>query len=133
MPQALCCKALSGAKAFENKNALFASRSESKETDEKTASSTNALIANVSSREVNGWILQRSRSVEVVKRESAALYLAAVQKLRRIGQNWRLSSAFFDREIIRYKPYFIHLEPPQNYRRADGLDQAALSNPSFWR
>jgi len=24
-------------------------------------------------------------------------------------------------------------EPPQNYRRADGLDQAALSNPSFWR
>ena len=26
-----------------------------------------------------------------------------------------------------------HIEPPQNYRRADGLDQAALSNPSFWR
>ena len=25
------------------------------------------------------------------------------------------------------------IEPPQNYRRADGLDQAALSNPSFWR
>lgn len=24
-------------------------------------------------------------------------------------------------------------EPPHNYRRADGLDQAALSNPSFWR
>ena len=26
-----------------------------------------------------------------------------------------------------------HFEPPHNYRRADGLDQAALSNPSFWR
>ena len=25
------------------------------------------------------------------------------------------------------------IEPPHNYRRADGLDQAALSNPSFWR
>ena len=27
----------------------------------------------------------------------------------------------------------VRNEPPQNYRRADGLDQAALSNPSFWR
>ena len=36
-----------------------------------------------------------------------------------------------------YKPYELrasfNTEPPQNYRRADGLDQAALSNPSFWR
>ena len=31
------------------------------------------------------------------------------------------------------KGHSHHVEPPQNYRRADGLDQAALSNPSFWR
>ena len=35
-----------------------------------------------------------------------------------------------------YEDQTVHnnlCEPPQNYRRADGLDQAALSNPSFWR
>ena len=37
------------------------------------------------------------------------------------------------RELKRNSDGENYDEPPQNYRRADGLDQAALSNPSFWR
>ena len=69
-------------------------------------------------------------------------YLRFKRRIAALGAVFRTARPAFD--AVAFKPFVGGFaanaeaaaklaEPPQNYRRADGLDQAALSNPSFWR